>query len=85
MRAKIFTTRSLKDIFLTTNEMQKSAVESLAKMRHPLENSTMTLGTPVLKILFDQVEPDLIKGTNGTEFDQRGLKLQKNPAMMNNK
>jgi hypothetical protein len=70
MRAKIFPTRSLKDLFPTTNEMQKSAVESLAKMRHPLESSTMTLGTPVLKIIFDQVDPDLIMWTDGTEFDQ---------------
>jgi hypothetical protein len=45
--------------------MQKCAVESLAKMRHPLESSTMTLGTPVLKILFDQKDPDLIKWTDG--------------------
>jgi hypothetical protein len=52
--------------------MQKSAVESLAKMRHPLESSNMTLGTPVLKIIFDQVDPDLIKWTDGTEFDQNG-------------
>jgi hypothetical protein len=59
--------------------MQKSVVESLAKMRHPLESSTMTLGTPVLKILFDQVDPDLIKWTDGTELIKRGLKLQ-NPA-----
>jgi hypothetical protein len=74
MRAKIFPTRSLKDLFPTTNEMQKSAVESLAKMRHPLESSTMTLGTPVLKIIFDQVDPDFIKWTDGTEFDQMGSK-----------
>jgi hypothetical protein len=72
MRAKIFPTRSLKDLFPTTNEMQKSAVGSLAKMRHPLESSNMTLGTPVLKILFDKVDPDLIKWTEGTEFDQNG-------------
>jgi hypothetical protein len=52
--------------------MQKSVVESLAKMRRPLESSTMTLGTPVLKIIFDQVDPDLIKWTDGTEFDQNG-------------
>jgi hypothetical protein len=52
--------------------MQKSAVENLAKMRHPLESSTMTLGTSVLKILFDQVDPDLIKWTDGIEFDQNG-------------
>jgi hypothetical protein len=52
--------------------MQKSAVESLAKMRHPLESSTMTLGTPVLKTIFDQVDPDLIKGTDGTEFGPKG-------------
>jgi hypothetical protein len=72
MRAKMFHTRSLKDLFPTTNEMQKSAVENLAKMRHPLESSTMTLGTSVLKILFDQVDPDLIKWTDGIEFDQNG-------------
>jgi hypothetical protein len=72
MRAKIFPTRLLKDLFPTTNEMQKSTVESLAKMRHPLESSTMTLGTSVLKILCDQVDPDLIKCTDGTEFDQNG-------------
>jgi hypothetical protein len=28
----------------TTNEKQKSAVESLAMVRHPLQSSTMTLG-----------------------------------------
>jgi uncharacterized protein YqiB (DUF1249 family) len=72
MRAKIFPTRSLKDLFPTTNEMQKSAVESLAKMRYPLESSNMTLETPVLKIIFDQVDPDLIKWTDGTELDQNG-------------
>jgi hypothetical protein len=77
MRAKIFPTRSLKDLFPTTNEMQKSAVESLAKMRHPLKSSTMTLGTPVLKMVFDQVDPDLIKWTDGTEFDQNGPKAPK--------
>jgi hypothetical protein len=81
MRANIFPTRSLKDLFPNTNEMQNSAVESLAKMRHPLESSTMTLGTPVLKIIFDPVDPDLIKGTDGAEFDHRGLKLQNPPAM----
>jgi hypothetical protein len=73
MRAKIFPTRSLKDLFPTTNGMQKSAVESLAKMSHPLESSNMTLGTPVMKIIFDQVDPDLIKWTDGTEFDQKGV------------
>jgi hypothetical protein len=73
MRANIFPTRSLKDLFPTTNGMQKSAVESLAKMRHPLESSNMTLGTPVMKIIFDQVDPDLIKWTDGTEFDQKGV------------
>jgi hypothetical protein len=72
MGAKIFPTRSLDDIFPTTNEMQESAVESLAKMRHPLESFTMTLGTPVRKILFDQVDPDLIKWTDGTESDRKG-------------
>jgi hypothetical protein len=73
MREKIFPTISLEDIFPTTNKMQKSAVESLAKMRHPLESSTMTLGTPVLKLLFVQLDPDLIKWTDGTEFDQIGV------------
>jgi hypothetical protein len=77
MRAKIVPKRSLKDIFPTTNEMQKRAVESLAKMRHPLKSSTMTRGTPVLKILCYQVDPDLIKWTDGTEFDQKERKLQK--------
>jgi hypothetical protein len=50
---------------------------SLAKMRHPLESSTMTLGTPVLKIIVDQVDPDLIKRTDGTEFDQNWSKTPK--------
>jgi hypothetical protein len=50
--------------------MQKSAVESLAKKHHPLESSNMPLGTPVLKKIFDQVDPDLIKWTVGTEFNQ---------------
>jgi hypothetical protein len=77
MRAKIFPTRSLKDLFPTTNEMQKSAVERLVKMRHPLESSTMTLGTPVLKIIFDQLDLDLIRWTDGTEFDQKGSKTPK--------
>jgi hypothetical protein len=71
MGAKIFPTKILKDRFPTTNEMQKSAVESLAKMRHPLESSTMTLGTPFLKkLFFDQVGLGLIKWTDGSEFDQ---------------
>ena len=52
--------------------MQKSAVESLAKMRHRVESSTMTIGTNVLKTVFDQVDPDLIKWIDGTEFDQNG-------------
>jgi hypothetical protein len=62
--------------------MQKSAVESLAKMRHPSESFTMTLGTPVLKIIFDQVASDLTKWTDGTEFDQKwGLNSKYPPAM----
>jgi hypothetical protein len=57
--------------------MHKSAVESLAKKRHPFQSSTVTLGTPVLKIIFDQVDPDLIKWIDGTEFDQIGPKTPK--------
>jgi hypothetical protein len=72
MRAKIFPKRSLKDIFPTTNEKQKSAVESLAKIRHPLESFTMTPGAPVLKTLFDHVDPVLVKWPVRTEFDQNG-------------
>jgi hypothetical protein len=80
MRANIFPTRFLKCLFPTANEMQKGAVESLAKMRHPLESYTMTLGTPVLKILFDQKDPDLIKWTDGTEFDQKTDLILQKPA-----
>jgi hypothetical protein len=72
MRAKIFPTISLKDLFPNTNQKQKSAVDSLVKMRQPLENCTITLGTPVLKIVLDQLDPDLINWTVGTEFDQNG-------------
>jgi hypothetical protein len=32
----------------------------------------LTLGTHVLKIIFDQVDPDLIKWTDRTKIDQIG-------------